>query len=257
MVVHRRHLPIAEHCEAFVPAPGSADEGGFCERCQQPVHDASAMTEPELRRFLAAREGTRVCLSYHTDARGWIRLRPTPTPRATPPLAVGALALLLAACAGHAVELEAPGPVCRDADGYAIACPEWSEPDMLSTPEVEAPLADRDPEGESCRNGCPVRPTAPWMGHEPPGPDPSADPVGELSKGLTPALGEVPADAQRGTDQFIRGAVMTVEHMTVITIDRGGFVPTAELLQESRERRAERKATRRHWRRSPRTTASR
>jgi hypothetical protein len=100
-------------CDGFVPGPGSAHEGGSCERCLEQVHDVSAMRESELRQFLAARAGTRVCVSYRTDADGRLLLRPEAPPASGPPaLAVGALALLLAACAGPGRALEAPEPGC-------------------------------------------------------------------------------------------------------------------------------------------------
>ena len=70
MVVHRRQLPILEPCKGFEPAVGSTGDGGFCTRCRKQVHDVSAMRESELRRFLAARVGTEVCLAYRVDDRG-------------------------------------------------------------------------------------------------------------------------------------------------------------------------------------------
>lgn len=267
MAVHRRQLPIVDHCEAFVPAPGSADEGGFCERCQKQVHDVSAMRESELRRFLAARVGTQVCLSYRTDAHGRLRLRPEPAPmsresRAVGALAVGALAMLLAACAGHATELEIPGSVCRDVDGYAVSCSEPLAAQMLSVPEV---VAAREPAG------CPVRPTAPSPEGEPtsePGPGlepadawPDEPPLGEPSPSTGETTPEAPptaAGARVDFDidpdgQFLRGVVVVLEAAQV----EPDFVPTAELVEQSRERRAERKRARQRERASRRATVSR
>lgn len=237
-------------------APGSADEGGFCERCQTQVHDVSAMRESELRRFLAARVGTSVCLSYRTDAQGRLRLRPEPAPMSREPramgaLAVGALAMLLAACAGHATELEIPGPVCRDVDGYTISCSEPLAAQMLSVPEV---VAAREPEG------CPVRPTAPVPGGEPTN-EPDEPPRGEPTVPTGEATPEAPPTAAGARidfevapdEQFLRGVVVVGEAATV----EPAFVPTAELVEEGRERRAERKRARLRERASRRATVSR
>lgn len=248
VVVHRRQLPIVGHCERFVPAPGSADEGGFCERCCKQVHDVSAMRESELRRFLAARAGTEVCLSYHTDAHGRLRLRPEPAPAPLhASLAVGALASLLAACAGHAVELESPEPVCRDADGYAVSCDEWvaGPTEMQSVPEASE-LAAREAEG------CPVRPTAAGPGLAPVDADDLGVPAeGEPTEGLDPAPAAEPTSANARVDftidpddGFLRGVVVISEGGF---IDRD-FVPTTDLWAQWRQRRAERKAARLRWR---------
>jgi hypothetical protein len=259
VVVHRRQLPIVGHCEGFVPAPGAADEGGFCERCRKQVYDVSAMRESELRRFLAARAGMRVCLSYRTDERGRLRLRPEPHP-----LALGALALLLVACAGHVSELEAPGMVCRDADGFEVACPTWVEPEMHSVPEVLA-SHEQDPEG------CPVRPTAEGLGHaQPIGLEPLADASPDLpdapvhgEPGYTsPAASKqaLPTSAQVRTNFSIDPDNEFVRGMVVLSSDgwiERDFVPTAQLWKQWRHRRAEREAARRRWRESQHAVTSR
>lgn len=267
MAVHRRQLPLAYRCEGFVPAPGAAGEGGFCEQCQKQVHDVSAMRESELRRLLAAHAGGTVCLAYRFDASGRVRLRPEPTPALRQPLVIGALALLLAACAGHAGELETPGATCRDADGYAVSCDEWSDPGMLSVPEAgEAPAA-RDPQAE----GCPVRPNEIVMHGDPPtrvepGVDfssspPEAPALGDpsaASDGVAPGAEPTSAKARADfsvdpDDEFLIG---------VVVVSSGGwidrdFVPTAELWKQWRKRRAEHKAARERWRVFRRTAASR
>jgi hypothetical protein len=260
MVIHRRQLPIVGRCEGFVPAPGSTATGGFCERCQQEVHDVSAMRESELRRFLAARVGTEVCVSYRTDAEGRLRLRPEPAPVLRQPLAVGALALLLAACAGHATELEAPGPVCRDADGYVVACDEPPAPEMLSLPEA---VAAREPAGE----GCPVRPTTPQAGGprsahgtsiDPAHAWPNVPPLRELTKPPTgePTPAAQPTAATARVDLVVDPENVFGRIIIGRWIDRD-FVPTAELVAQARARRAERKQARERWRAGRRATASR
>lgn len=261
VVVHRRQLPIASPCEDFVSPPGASDQGGFCERCQQRVHDVSVMRESELRRFLAARVGMQVCLAYRTDARGHLRLRAEPSWRDAHALALGALALLLAACAGHATELEAPTEVCRDEDGYAVSCPTWAEPAMHSVPEGLEGLEPLEPLGE----GCPVRPTAKADLREPPSDDEAiaeADPSGV--PGARPSTGgtaESSADTSgtSGTSANVR-VDFSIDPddelrrgMYVVTaggwIDRD-FVPTKQLWKQWAERRARQRAARARWRAS-------
>jgi hypothetical protein len=273
VVVHRRQLPILDPCDAFAPTPGSADAGGSCERCQTQVHDVSAMRESELRRFLAARVGTRVCLTYRTDAAGWLSLRPEPlVPSAAASVTLGALALLLAACAGHAAELETPGAGCRDADGYEVSCPGGSTPSMLSVPEAMRPTTDRDPAAD----GCPVPPAAPRPRLDPLlelDPPPEVEPVAELLE--DPRLEPVshapaePADdasptarptsakyrANFSIDPDVDGSrVILVGYVDVD--ERWGeplrFAPTKQLWRDWKERRAERKAERERWRMHPR-----
>lgn len=260
MAVHRRQLPLAYQCEGFVPAPGSTGEGGFCERCRRQVHDVSAMRESELRRLLAAHAGGTVCLAYRTDARGRVQLRPEPAWARWQPLAVGALALLLAACAGLAGDPVIPGGYCRDADGYEVPCVEWSEPEMWSVPESEPEISARDPEAE----GCPVRPTAPLPTGElePAAPSPTAPPQVTSATDPAPAASDAAPGAQPTSakfranfavdpdQQFLRGIV-------VVGSVEPGFVPTEDLWKEWRERRAERKRERERWRAVRGATAAR
>ncbi len=252
MAVLRRHLPLAHRCEGFVPAPGSAGDGGFCERCQQPVHDVSAMRESDLRRLLAAHAGTTVCLAYRADARGRVLLRPEPA-AVGQPLAVGALASLLAACAGHAGELASPGVGCRDQDGYAVSCPEWSDPQVLSVPDDLAARRGEPPAGE----GCPVRshgpegeaPLAPAAPTEAPEPDPIASaspddavasPAEDAAPGAQPSSAHFRANFSIDPEQAVlRGIVVASE-----ASGRLSFVPTKTLWHAWRERRAERKHAR-------------
>jgi hypothetical protein len=112
--VHRRSLPIAAPCDGFEPGSG----GRFCGRCQQHVHDLSALTERELERLLAAHVGQRICIAYRTTADGSIVVRPEPR-------AIGlAIAILgLAECSWSAPTLESPElSPCLDDRGYRAAC---------------------------------------------------------------------------------------------------------------------------------------
>jgi hypothetical protein len=253
--VHRRQLPIVGPCEEFVPAPGAVGAGGFCERCCKQVHDVSAMREPELRRFLAARVGTRVCLAYRTDAAGLLQLRPEPAAVRPDlhPLAVGALAVLLAACAGHVTELEAPGAVCHDADGYEVSCPTWPEPGMHSVPEVREPEVREPDQG-------PVRPTVetgvedelPLEPVEPVEPAPTTANAAPAAQGTSVHARVNFSVDPAAEDRMLVGIVMVDSGW----IDRD-FVPTAELWKEWRQRRAERKAARLRWREHQRAVTSR
>ncbi len=274
MAVHRRHLPLAYQCDGFEPAPGSTGDGGFCEKCNKQVHDVSAMRESELRRLLAAHVGGTVCLAYRTDARGQVLLRPEPAPMR--PLAIGALASLLAACAGHLGELEIPGSVCRDEDGYEVTCPEWSDAEMRSVPDGDATA---DCEGE----GCPVRITELVGGEVPAGEMGGVE--GSVSVGVMvseaitvspPELAPVPVPAVPGDPvpgaepssaklraNFSLDPYEGLGHLRGIVVVEASdwtsprFVPTKTLWREWRGRRAERKAERERWRAAQRETASR
>lgn len=258
MAIHRRHLPLAYRCEGFVPAPGSTGDGGFCEQCQKQVHDVSAMREGELRRLLARHAGGTVCLAYRTDARGHLRLRPEPRSALRESLATGALALLLAACAGHATELEIPGDACRDEDGYAVSCAEPPDPGMLSVPEAAEVVAMREVEDPSVRSSDPAPvdepPSEPVPFEELPSTpvDPST-PTTEASEG-TPAGTTIDMDALQDVDldaDVMRGVVVVVDGW----VERD-FRPTDELIEEARARRADRKAARKRWREARRRAAA-
>lgn len=221
MAVHRRQLPLAYHCDGFVPAPGSTGEGGFCERCQREVHDVSAMRESELRRLLAAHAGGTVCLAYRTNSRGRVQLRPEPAWTHWQPLALGALASLLAACSWLAEETVVPGGYCRNDDGEEVPCVESFEHEAWGVPAAE---------------GCPLQPSAPV-----PAPAPVPVPVvDDAAPGAQPTSARFRANFKVDPDeQFLRGVVVvtngSIEHE---------FIPTATLWRQWRERRAERKRAR-------------
>jgi hypothetical protein len=69
--VHERDVEIPEPCHADWDTMRPEDRGRFCFQCQNKVHDLSAMTERDAKRFLAdAADGDAdVCVSYlaHTD----------------------------------------------------------------------------------------------------------------------------------------------------------------------------------------------
>jgi hypothetical protein len=121
-------LPIAEPCHAFRPEPGES----FCNKCEKHVHDLSAMTQREAERFLAARVGEQICVSYRTARDGTILVRPEART-----IGVVLVALGLAACTGYAPEVQHPDEGCHDAQGYEIDCKMAGRSDVLVMPEEE------------------------------------------------------------------------------------------------------------------------
>jgi hypothetical protein len=97
--MRRESLPISQPCNADWERMEGEGSVRFCRRCEQQVHDVSAMSEAEARVFLAA--GGQPCIRYTHDA-GRIRFadRPGVLPRlaAVAALAFGSLAS--AACMG-------------------------------------------------------------------------------------------------------------------------------------------------------------
>jgi hypothetical protein len=111
--MHHDDVPIAHPCDEDRDAMRVEDGGRrrWCERCERPVHDLSAMGEPAARAFLRERAGTRLCLSYFIDEDGAIVFELDPSQLAAPlvPLerlcnsagrlaSVASLAVLLTAC---------------------------------------------------------------------------------------------------------------------------------------------------------------
>jgi len=102
------HLPIAAPCrERFEEMCG---EGAtrYCEKCQKPVHDLSASTEPQARALLREHAGKRLCVRYAKDATGRLRFK----------TALLATAVSVAACGTHATE----PPAATGADHLAMKC---------------------------------------------------------------------------------------------------------------------------------------
>lgn len=212
------------------------------------------MTEAELHVLLGAHEGRRVCLSYRVDARGYVRLRREPA-RMLAPVMLGALAVLMAACAGYLPEAESPGWTCRDPDGYEVTCVDWRDHGPSTVPEA---LDEAEP-----APGCPVRPTAEAFDDEgsldPVAPGDFADPSPEDAE----RDGEVMLEPNVDVDPDAPGTGMELRANFSIDPEAAAFrgivvgwspqdsrtgrlryVPTATLWEQWRERRAERKAAR-------------
>lgn len=144
----RRRLSIVA-CPAYAPNdPTPRGERG-CERCGHQVHDLTQMTEDELTRLLQERT-ERVCV--------YARVRRDGTPVLSRRRMLGGMATAgittIAACAPHAaeLELELPGSLCEDADGFEVSCESEIDHWLDSIPEEPAPLdepiAQRDEEPE-------------------------------------------------------------------------------------------------------------
>ena len=96
--MHRRQLPILDPCSEDYEAMTPEGTSRRCARCQTSVHDLSAMSRAEARRFLLRHRGQQVCMRYRWDAHGEVLFRPA-SARVAGPLST-ALAGLLAACTG-------------------------------------------------------------------------------------------------------------------------------------------------------------
>jgi hypothetical protein len=126
--VHRRTLPIADPCTAFRPEPGKS----FCDKCEKHVHDLSAMTQREAERFLAARVGEQICVSYRTAKDGTILVRPEART-----IGVVLVALGLAACTGYAPVVEPVEPVVAPETVEVPVVPEMPEGRMVGLIAVD------------------------------------------------------------------------------------------------------------------------
>ena len=213
-------------------------EAGYCTRCRKHVHDLSAMRASELRRFLARRVGTEICVSYRVDPKGIVQLRSSSRLRTA---SLAAMVVLLAACAGYGTELETPDSPCVDAQGYEVSCDESLFADMATTPEDRTPVPSEDAQS----SGCPIRPT----GTPPPPRDPH-DPLGLRPGQLPPevsAKGEEQPPEHEVVSMTIEARTMGAMVVTSTVVERmsPAVVPFWEVLADARERRSERRDARR------------
>ena len=139
---------------------------------------------------------------------------------------------------------------------------------MQSVPEQEV-IAAREPVAA----GCPVRPTAPAPPPEPtgglePAPPATAPPTVPSAPELAPAAADATAGAEPSSARFRANfsvdpdedrplvGIVVVTHFDS-SEPKPHFVPTTELWQQWRERRAERKREQLRWREDRRARASR
>lgn len=68
-------IPIVQPCTADWQAMSGDDRQRLCAQCQKHVHNLSALTAGELRKFVAERDGSE-CIGYEYDERGRVVLAP-------------------------------------------------------------------------------------------------------------------------------------------------------------------------------------
>lgn len=149
----RRALSILP-CPVYAPDDPTPLGARGCERCGHRVHDLSAMDAPQVRRLLDEPR-SRLCVHARVRSDGALVSR-----RARLPLGLTLGLAAVAACTPHVrdMELELPGSLCEDADGFEVPCESeidaWLEtiPEPSPTPEVlgegSEPPAVRQPEGD-------------------------------------------------------------------------------------------------------------
>jgi len=108
------------------------------------VHDLSALTRREAESLLAANTGKKMCIAYRTATDGTLIHRTEPRPLAAAVAALGS-ALVLAACAGHAPEIDHPGEHCRDPQGYELDCDTPRHAGAPVIPDADARVVDVTP----------------------------------------------------------------------------------------------------------------
>jgi len=69
----RVELPILGPCPRVEDAIRVAPDLLWCESCRKHIHDVSAMTEPDARRFLAGLGERSACARYRVDAAATIQ----------------------------------------------------------------------------------------------------------------------------------------------------------------------------------------
>lgn len=231
-------------------------ERSFCSHCRSRVHDVSAMTPRELRRFLRANLGRSVCVSYRAAPDGTIVMRPEPRP-----LGVVLVTLGLAACTGYAPEIEHPDELCRDASGYEIDCRAARDRDVRLVPDDDAsrPIdhSSRDAVHDAPNDREDEPTDAPAWG--------AADGPSIPIEGMRAVPPSRPREVEATDDPYRQASFgdEVVRGLFYIDPDRsadGQYIPTAELLEDLRERNAERREqrdARRAARRERRSTAKR
>jgi hypothetical protein len=127
-MMRRESLPISQPCNADWERMDGDGDGSvrFCRRCEQQVHDVSAMSEAEARVFLAG--GGQPCIRYTHDA-GRIRFaeRTGALPRLAAAAALAFGSLASSACMGKRACPVPPEASVAEPDEAAGAKP--SEPD--------------------------------------------------------------------------------------------------------------------------------
>jgi hypothetical protein len=148
-MMRRRNLPVLS-CPLVEQVVA---DGGHCRRCDEQVHDLSAMTERQARRFLRRHEGGSICVAYRVTPNGRIRFRPSETSRTVQALSLPLVLLSvggLGGCASLGRDLEVPDDItCLHHRGHRVDCDapafagyDWT-PDAVE-PTERTELARRD-----------------------------------------------------------------------------------------------------------------
>ena len=214
MALRLAQLPLVFDCPRFEPV--SAEDATTCARCREVVHDLSAFTESEVRRFLTRHAGRPVCVSVRVDRSGSLVLRDAPWPSLA---GLGLIVLLAAAgCAGMHDGLESQQTECHGVRDDASSEP--APPPLFSG---EPGLTPRSQEVSSS-TGCPVRYTG-------------ASAPGAFIRIPSTAFLDVPL----GGDGVVRGMVVTPS----LAGRAQGHIGTRQGLPDAATRRERRCALRR------------
>ncbi len=186
------------------------------------------MTRKEAEALVAANAGKKMCVAYKTNADGTLVHRPERRP-----LAVAALALGLAACTGHAAEVEYPGEHCKDPHGYEHECDDLRHGGAPRIPDAD-PLADGTSDdlaptpAEAVERDVDGPNEVIASGEQP---EPGAEPVPVIEDEGDDLVGLVSADYVPPAERELVGAV---------AVDDGRKAKRAERRAERRARRASR-----------------
>jgi hypothetical protein len=119
--MHRRSLPVV----ACPLVEQVVAEGGRCRQCEKTVHDLSAMTSRQARRFLRRNRDRSICVAYRVAPDGRIRFRPSETGRTLRMVSLPLLLGGLGGCASLGRELEIPDDItCLPHRGHRVDCDE-------------------------------------------------------------------------------------------------------------------------------------
>ncbi|MBL8942594.1 MAG: hypothetical protein JNK45_05575 [Myxococcales bacterium] len=157
----RVELPILGPCPRVEDAIRVAPDLLWCESCRKHIHDVSAMTEPDARRFLAGLGERSACARYRVDAAATIQFAAV---RARIPLA--AVLAVATACAGWLPTAESSR--CFDPGGADMDCATSPTRSASAPWHPDAPV----PESAPLEEPSPPTPQAP----SPPTPEPSVAP---------------------------------------------------------------------------------
>jgi hypothetical protein len=137
--MHRRTLPVV----ACPLVEQVVADGGHCRQCDKRVHDLSAMTQRQARRFLRRNRERSICVAYRAAPDGRVRFRPSDAARRLHGWSLPMLLGALGGCASLGRDLEVPDDVtCLQHRGQRVDCDEayagydW-QPEVVPAHEAE------------------------------------------------------------------------------------------------------------------------